>query len=59
MQVSVEEPGNVAKYRHFDFDTGFDTDTHAKVPVFGGGEEGVTKRNVFDTYSDSLERVSS
>jgi len=40
---------NVAKYRHFDFDTGFDTDTHAKVPVFGGGEEGVTKRNVFDT----------
>ncbi len=40
---------NVAKYRHFDFDTGFDTDTHARRPVFGGGEGGVSKRNVFET----------
>jgi hypothetical protein len=34
---------NVAKYRHFDFETGLDTDTHARRPVFGGGEGGVSK----------------
>jgi hypothetical protein len=49
MQVGVEEPGNVAKYRHFDFDTSFDTDTPAKIPVFGGGDGGASKTNVFDT----------
>ena len=35
---------NVAKYRHFDFDTGFDTVTRAKRPVFGGGEGGVSQK---------------
>ena len=36
---------NVAKYRHFDFETGLETDTHARRPVFGGGEGGVSKTN--------------
>ena len=40
---------NASKYRHFVFDTGFDTDTRAKRPMFGGGEGGVAKTNVFDT----------
>ena len=40
---------NVAKYRHFDFDTSFDTDTPAKRPVFGGGEGGVSETIVFET----------
>ena len=40
---------NAAKYRYFDFDAGFDTDTHAKVPVCGGGEGGVSKTIVFGT----------
>ena len=36
---------NVGEYRHFDFETGLDTDTHARRPVFGGGEGGVSKTN--------------
>jgi hypothetical protein len=45
---------NVAKYRHFDFETGLDTDTHARRPVFGGGEGGVSKTIVFDTRLKKL-----
>ena len=48
---------NVAKYRHFDFDTSFDTDTHAKRPVFGGGEGGVSETNVFDTAARRISNV--
>ena len=42
---------NVAKYRHFDFETGLDTDTHARRPVFGGRERCVKNDRFWDTLT--------